>query len=76
MSKSEDLKASINGIDRVLKSIEAAELEFKASVDSSAVTINTLGLNSILGLSSQTFKDLKDVLKMNRSALEISQKRQ
>ncbi|RKZ94984.1 MAG: hypothetical protein DRQ40_04695 [Gammaproteobacteria bacterium] len=76
MSKSQDISASINNINRILKLIETAELEFKASVEVSATTLSSLGLSSVLGMSSSSFKDLIESLEMNRSALQISQKRQ
>lgn len=75
MTKQEDVRALINTLNRVLKTVDGAETELKAAVDSSSSTLNTLGFNSLLGLSQDSIKDLKKSLEVNVEALTIADKR-
>lgn len=75
MTKKEDVRALINTLNKVIKTVSGAEVELKAAIDSSSATLNTLGFNSLLGLSQDSLKDLKKSLEVNVEALNIADKR-
>ena len=75
MTKQEDVRALISVLNRVLKTVDGAETELKAVVESSSATLNTLGFSSLLGLSQDSIKELKRSLEVNVEALSIASKR-